>query len=162
MRRMLWMVAILAGCSGPTPEETWREAVRFRASLEKYRAEYLRGIENENRLTRETLVWLEGAAVTGSHTRRMSDARQFTDRWAKVYFVPRTMHEQLRFDRYASTEVRAVQGRVLDHLKKRYFELHEYQRYAQGFPAGCREFERRLEVRGVARDELFGLLASLP
>ncbi|MFN7939492.1 MAG: hypothetical protein U0R19_39560 [Bryobacteraceae bacterium] len=162
MRRIFWAVMILAGCSGPGREETRREAARFRASLERYRAEYVQGIERENRLTRETLVWLKGAAVTGSHTRRMSDARQFTDRWAKVYFVPRTMHEQLRFDRYASPEVRAVQARVLDHLKTRYFELHDYQRYAQGFPAGYRDFERRLEVRAMARDELFGLLASLP
>ncbi|MBS1830723.1 MAG: hypothetical protein JST93_35825 [Acidobacteria bacterium] len=162
MRSMLWLVALLAGCSGPTPEETRKEAARFRASLEKYRAEYVKGIEKENLLARETLAWLKGAAVTGSHTRRMSDARQFTDRWARVYFVPRTMHEQLRFDRYASPEVRAVQGRVLEHLRTRYFELHEYQRYAQGFPAGHRDFERRLEVREVARDELFGLLAWLP
>ena len=162
MRGMLWVVAILIGCSGPTPEETRREAARFRASVEKYRAEYVQEIEKENRLTGETLVWLKGAAVTGSYTRRMADARQFTDRWARVYFVPRTMHEQLRFDWYASAEVRAVQGRVLDHLRARYFELHEYQRYAQGFPVGCRDFERRLEVRGVTRDELFGMLGSLP
>ena len=162
MRRILLVVAFLVGCSGPTPEETWREAARFRASLEKYRVEYVQGIETENRLTGETLVWLKGAAVTGSHTRAMSDARQFTDRWARVYFVPRYMHEQLRFDRYDSMEVRAVQSRVLGHLKKRYFELHDYQRYCQGFPAGHRDFERRLEVRAVARDELPGLLASLP
>jgi hypothetical protein len=97
------------------------------------------------------------------------------DRWAAVYFGPRYMHERLRFDRYSSAEVRTVQSKLLAHLKRRYFELHDYQRYAQRAgesemhrtPAGrlprqLEEFRARLEVRRPAVDEIGPLLAALP
>jgi hypothetical protein len=97
------------------------------------------------------------------------------DRWARVYFVPRYMHGQLRIDEYSSEQVKAVQGLLLDHLRRRYFELHDYQRYAQHasesemhrappgrLPKELEEFRNRLRARVPSVDEIARLLASLP
>jgi len=97
------------------------------------------------------------------------------DRWAKVYFTPRHMHEQLRSDTYQTHTVRAVQQQMLAHLKRLYFELHDYQRYAQHaaestmhqtppgrLPPALMEFEQRLSTRSPGRDEITPLLDSLP
>jgi hypothetical protein len=151
------------------------EAARLRASIEKFSSEYRQAIDAENRLRSETLAWLRSSAVTASRAEAAREARLLMDRWARVYFVPRWMHEKLRHDQYSSTEVRAMQARVLGHLKRRYIELHDYQRYAQhasesgmhhtpvGYlPAQLKEFQLRLEGRPVATDELGGMLAELP
>lgn len=165
---------LLSGCTG-RDESLPQQAARLCASIEAHRAEYRRRIAEENRLRLETLDWLQGTAVTAPRAEAVREARRFMDRWAKVYFVPRWMHERLRQDVYSSGEVRGVQARVLGHLKERYFELHDYQRYAQGasesemhhtpagrLPAQLREFALRLEARPAARDELAGLLDGLP
>jgi hypothetical protein len=165
---------LLAGCVRQR-ETVLEEAARLRASVEKFSSEYRQAIDAENRLRPETLAWLRNSAMTASRAEAARDARSLMDRWATVYFVPRWMHEKLRYDRYSSTEVRAMQARVLGHLKRRYFELHDYQRYAQyasesamhytpvGYlPAQLKEFELRLEERPVATDELGGMLAELP
>jgi hypothetical protein len=114
------LVVLQAGCRQPSGDLVREEAARLRASVEKYRAEYLKGIETENRLALETIEWLNGAAVVAPRGQAVADARTFMDRWARVYFVPRYMHGQLRFDEYSSEQVRAVQGRLLDHLRRRY------------------------------------------
>lgn len=172
--RFLAVVVVLAGCRSGPVASVHEEAARLRTSFEKYAAAYRESVEAENRLRAATIGWLKAGAVTASRTQAISEARQVTDRWARIYFVPRHMHEQLRFDVYASTEVRAVQQQMLEHLKRRYFELHEYQRYAQAasetemhhMPAGrlaveLVEFRSRLEGRRPAVDELGPFLATL-
>jgi hypothetical protein len=151
------------------------ESAKLRASIEKFRSEYSQAIDTENQLCAQTLDWLRGRAVTAPRSLAVSEARAFRDRWGKVYFVPRWMHEQLRYDRYSSPEVKAMQARVLNHLKQRYFELHDYQRYAQhasesamhhapvGYlPGQLQEFQLRLESRLPATDELDAMLAEPP
>jgi hypothetical protein len=168
------LLAISAGCARHT-ESAHDQAARLRGSIERYRAEYLKAIESENRLIPETLAWLSGDAVFATRSRATADARVFMDRWARVYFAPRYMHEQLRFDRYTSPEVRRVQEQILGHLKRRYFELHDYQRYAQHasqsemhrtaagrLPRQLEEFRSRLQSRRPAGDEIAPLLALLP
>jgi hypothetical protein len=170
----IFALAALAGCSGPSPEETRREAMRLRASVEKYRSDYLNAVAAENRLAPETLAWLNGPAITAGRTQAVSDARRFMDLWARVYFAPRHMHEQLRLDEYSSPRVRAAHEIMLNRLKRRYFELHDYQRYAQHAsesemhhtPAGrlpkqLEEFRNRLQTREPAADEIGPLLDSL-
>jgi len=150
------------------------EAGRLRASVEKHNAEYRQSVEAENRLAAETIAWLKGDAVIAPRSQALAQARLVMDRWARVYFVPRYMHEQLRLDEYSSARVQAIQRQLLDRLKRRYFELHEYQRYAQRAsesemhhtPAGrlaeeLLEFQRRLESRPTATDELRPLLETL-
>jgi hypothetical protein len=145
------------------------------ASFERYRAGYLKAIADENHLASQTLIWLKGAAVTADRTRAVAEARRYRDHWARVYFVFRHMHEQLRFDEYAASDVRNVHRQLLDGLKRRYIELHDYQRYAQyaaesemhHTPAGrlpreLDEFRARLEARPPAANEIGPLLASLP
>jgi hypothetical protein len=168
------LVVILAGCRRQHVAAAHEEAGRLRASVEKHGAEYRLSVEAENLLTAETIAWLKGDAVTAPRSLALAKARQVMDRWARVYFVPRYMHEQLRFDEYSSARVQAIQRQMLDHLKQRYFELHEYQRYAQRAsesemhhtPAGrlageLLEFQRRLESRQPATDELRPLLETL-
>ena len=170
---LLLMLLLLAACV--RERETVRDqSARLLASFEPFRAEYSRAVEDENRLRADTLAWLRGSAVTAPRTLASSEARILMERWAKVYFVPRWMHQQLRFDSYSSSEVRRVQSRVLHHLKRRYFELHDYQRYAQhasqsamhrtpeGYlSAPLKEFQLRLEARPAALDELGAMLGEL-
>jgi hypothetical protein len=168
------LAALLAAC-GTSPQETREQSARLRASIEKYRAEYLQSIETENRLIPETIVWLAGSALTAPRAQAVAEARDFMDRWARVYFVPRYMHGQLRSDEYSSAEVKELQRRMLDGLKRRYFELHDYQRYAQyasesemgHTPAGLlskelQEFRKRLQARAPAVDEIGPVLNALP
>lgn len=168
------LVLILAGCRRQHVAAPHEEAARLRASIEKLGAEYRQSLEAEDRLAAETIAWLKGDAVTAPRSQALARARQLMDRWARVYFVPRYMHEQLRFDEYSAARVRTVQRRLLDSLKLRYFELHEYQRYAQRAsesemhhtPAGrlageLQEFQRRLESRQPATDEIQPLMETL-
>jgi hypothetical protein len=150
------------------------QAARLRASYSKHLAEHHASIGTENRLIGETLEWLNGTAITAPRSQAVREARQLMDRWAKVYFVPRYMHEQLRYDKYSGFRVKAVQQQLLDHIKQRYFERHDYQRYAQHasesglnntpagrLPPGLVEFRQRLEVRAPAVDGIGPLLATL-
>ena len=167
-------VCLIAGCGEPSPQAARQEAVRLRAALEKHRPAYLKSIADANRLSRETLAWLDGPAVSHSRSMALSEARTFADKWARVYFVPRVMHGQLRFDRYGSGQVRAAHRRVLDILRISYFELHDYQRYSQhasetnlhGAPPGrlpppLEEFRRRLRARPPFSDELSPVISAL-
>ena len=135
---------------------------------------HLASIATEERLVAETLAWLNGTAVTAPRTQAVREARHWMDRWARVYFVPRYMHEQLRYDHYSSPRIKAVQQQLLDHMKQRYVELHDYQRYAQRasesnmhntqagrLPPQLVEFRQRLEVRAPAADRIGPLLATL-
>jgi hypothetical protein len=175
MRRICFaLLTALTGCGDPSPEAVRREATRLQASVEKHRSDYLHAIAAENRLAPETLAWLKGAAITAARTYAVSDARRYMDRWARVYFGYRYMHQQLRSDEYASPRVRGVHREILEHLKRRYFETHDYQRYAQHAsesemyhtPAGrlprqLREFRNRLEAQPPAVDEIGPLLDGL-
>lgn len=161
MRRLTLALAacLLAGCHNPPPETARQQTARLRASFEQHRTAYLRSVEDASRLVPETLAWLDGPAVSHSRAIALSEARTLTDNWARIYFVPRTMHGQLRFDRYTSQPVQAAQQRVLDLLRRSYFELHEYQRYCQyaaesglhaaspgRLPPQLEEFRRRLRA----------------
>jgi hypothetical protein len=157
VRTVLTGLAMLLVACGPPPAN---EAARFQASYEPYMAEYRASIDTENKLIGDSLIWLDSAITIDSATDLM-------DRWAKVYFVPRWMHQQLRFDRYQSPQVRDIQTRILRHLKERYFELHDYQRYAQRtrekgpVAAQLEEFRLRLRARKPAVDQVTPLLESL-
>jgi hypothetical protein len=169
------LAAALAGCGPPSAERVSEEASRLRKSFEKRHPDYLQSIEGANELAPETLAWLDGAAITAPRAQAVSDAHRFAEKWARVYFGPRYMHEQLRFDEYSAPEVHQAQGQALDHLKRWYFELHDYQRYAQhaaessmhGAPPGVlppqlQEFRRRLQARARSVDEITPVLESLP
>jgi hypothetical protein len=170
----LALLALLAGCSTRLPESEFDQARRLRASYAMHLAGHLASIATEERLVSETLAWLNGTAVTAPRTQALREARHWMDRWAKVYFVPRYMHEQLRYDHYLSPRIKAVQRQLLDHMKQRYVELHDYQRYAQHasesnmhntqpgrLPPQLVEFRQRLEVRAPAADRIGPLLATL-
>jgi hypothetical protein len=170
----LVLLAVLAGCRTRPPESERDQAARLRASYAKHLAGHLTSIGTENRLAHETLAWLNGTAITAPRAQALREARQWMDRWAKVYFVPRHMHEQLRFDEYSSPRIQAAQQQLLRHMQQRYFELHDYQRYAQQAaesemhhtPAGrlprqLVEFRQRLEARPPAADRIGPLLARL-
>jgi hypothetical protein len=171
----LLLMAVAAGCGRVTPEEARGEPARFRKSVERFRAEYVESVEAGNRLTQETIVWLNGPAVTEPRSHAVAGASRLMDRWAKVYFVPRHMHEQLRYDEYSREDVRRVQKRMLDGLRREYFEYHDYQRYAQGaaessmhqtpqgrLAAQLVEFRQRLETRAESKDWLTPLVETLP
>lgn len=175
MRRLMpaLIACLLAGCNTTPPESGRQQASRLRGSLEEHRAAYLKSIEDANRLMPETVAWLDGPAVNRSRAVALSEARNFTEKWARIYFVPRTMHEKLRFHRYTSREVREAHQRVLEALRRSYFELHEYQRYCQrasetrlhGTPPGILppqlvEFRNRLRARAPLRDEISPVLAG--
>ena len=168
------VLALLAGCSTRAPESERDQAARLQASYAIHFAGHEASIGTENRLLAETLAWLNGTAVTAPRAQAVQEARRWMDRWAKVYFVPRYMHEQLRYDEYRAPRVKAVQRQLLEHMKRRYFELHEYQRYAQnasesGFhntppgrlPQQLVEFRQKLEARAPAVDRIGPLLATL-
>lgn len=168
-------VVACCACSGPTPAEIQQESARLRKAIEQHLPEYRKSVEEENQLIPATLAWLRTDAVTAPRSTAASAARLWMDRWAKVYFVPRYMHELRRGDEYRTAPAREVQGRILAHLKERYFELHDYQRYAQHasesgmhntpagrLPAPLEEFQRRLEAHAPAVDVITPLLASLP
>lgn len=171
----LGVAAMLAGCGAPSPEEVRREAAQLRRTWGRHHADYLRSVEGANRLVPETLAWLDGPARHAPRAEASAGAQRIAERWARVYFGPRYMHEQLRFEKYASMEAHQAQGRLLDHLKRTYFELHDYQRYAQyagetsmhGAPPGTlpprlQEFRNRLAARAAAVDEITPVLESLP
>lgn len=178
-RRGAWAVmlaAVLASCacSGPTPAEIRRDSARLRKAIEQHLPEYRKSVEEENRLIPATLAWLSAEAVAAPRSTAASGARHWMDLWAKVYFVPRYMYELRRGDEYRTALAREIHWRILAHLRERYFELHDYQRYAQHasesgmhntpagrLPAPLEEFERRLEARAPARDEITPLLANL-
>ena len=174
MRSTLILMLLLAACRPPSAEETRAEAASLRASLERHRGQYLKSIEAENLLVRETLAWLNGGLESRNRGLLRSEAGRFMEKWARVYFVPREMHAAIRESRFRSETVREAHQRVLDHLKKRYFELHDFQRYAQytneaaesSMPLGrmpdrLAEFRTRLEGRPDARDEITGALETL-
>jgi hypothetical protein len=176
MRYPGFLLLLLSGCGHhPSAEAVRAEAKRLQASVERYRSDYLNAIASENRLIPETLAWLNGGATTGARTDAVADARRYMDRWARVYFAHRYMHGQLRFDRYSSEQVRTAQRKMLEHLKRRYFELHDYQRYAQHasesemhhtaagrLPKELEEFRNRLLARVPAVDGISPVLDSLP
>jgi hypothetical protein len=162
---------MLAGCGRVSPEVARQEVARLRASFEKHRGAYLAGVEAENRLVPETLAWLKGGAVSAPRGEAVAGARLFREKWAKVHFVPRVIHEALRFDEYRSAEVRAAQRRMLEHLRRSYEETHVYQRYAQRasetrlhgaavgvLPVELQAFRRGLEGRPRAADQVTPLL----
>lgn len=174
-RVCLLLAAALAGCGPPSPEQVRQEAARLRRSFDKHRPAYLRAIEATSLLVPESLAWLNGPATTAPRAQAVAEAHRLTERWARVYFAPRYIHEQLRHDEYSTPQVRAAHRRLLSLLKQRYFELHDYQRYAQHaaessihgaapgrLPQPLQEFRRRLEARRPAVDEVTPLLDSLP
>lgn len=177
-RRLPAAIALLitaAGCGTVAPEKVRQEPARLRKSVERFRTQYLESVETSNRLTRETIAWLNGRALTEPRGQAVADAHMVMDRWAKLHFVPRYMHEQLRSNEYSRAGVKDVQRRILDHLRRDYIEYHDYQRYAQraaetsmhGIPQGrlapqLVEFRKRLETRAPSQDWLTPLLASLP
>ena len=168
------LLALLIGCSRRVPESESAQAARLRASYAVYLSGHLTSIAAEEQLAAETLAWLNGTAISAPRTQAVREARHWMDRWAKVYFVPRYMHEKLRYDHYSSPRIRAIQQQLLDHMKQRYFELHDYQRYAQSASESNMhntqpgrlapqlvEFRQRLEVRAPAADRISPLLAAL-
>jgi hypothetical protein len=113
--------------------------------------------------------------MTEPRAQAVADTHMVMERWAKMHFVPRHMHEQLRFAEYSREDVKRVQRRMLDLLRRDYIEYHDYQRYAQRaaestmhqMPQGklapqLVEFRTRLETRRPSEDWLTPLLASLP
>lgn len=171
----LLLLAGLPGCGDPSPAEVTIEAERLRASFHPHQRRYLDSIETVNRLIPQSLAWLNGAAITAPRAQAIADAHMIMERWAQVHFVPRTMHEKLRSDRYRTRQVRDAHRRLLDHLKRNYFEWHDYQRYAQNaaessmhntpsgrLPPELEEFRRRLEARPPVDDRISPLLNELP
>ena len=171
----LLVFGALSGCRRaplPAPAE---EAARLRGSFATHRAVYLASVEGENALVPATLQWLNGRASTQPRSQLRSTACEFTERWARVYFSPRHIQEQMRFDHYAPGPVRDVHRRLLERLRQRYFLLHEYQRFGQaacaapaigynapGLPPGLVEFRDRLRAHPRAVDEITPMFESLP
>ena len=163
---------VLCACAGPTPVETREEPALLRKTMEQHLPEYRKSVENENRLIEDSLAWLQTDAITAPRAAAVSAARQWADRWIKVYFVPRYFQERRQGDRYRTTPAREAQKQILTHLKARYFELHDYSRYgdhaaasamhntpAGRLPAPPEEVKERLEAR--AQDQITPLLAQL-
>lgn len=171
-----WVAALACcACSGPKPAEIRQESVRLRTVMQTHMPAYRASVEEENRLIAATLEWLRGEALTAPRSAAASAARRWEERWSKVYFVPRYMHELRRGDEYRTAPAREAQKRILALLKTRYFELHDFQRYAQyaaesgmrytpvgRLPGQLEEFRRRLEARAPARDDITPLLEGLP
>jgi hypothetical protein len=162
------------GCGEPPASQRRKEAATLTASVERFRPQYVPAVDAENLLRAQTLEWLNGPAVSAPRSQAVADARNLTEQWSRVYFVPRHMHEQLRFDTYQSKTVCDVQRRLLAHLKRRYFELHDYQRYVKyaaesemhhtppgRLPRQLKKFRARLEARRPAEDEITAILESL-
>lgn len=160
----MWVVllaTLLIGCRGPADEA--RERAALSEALARSQQDYLGSIEAENALDRRTLAWIDGGLANRSRTQFHSEARAFTERWARVYFVPREIHADLSRLELRAPEVRERHARILHALRARYFELHDFQRYCQGaaeaddhsFPIGSLppqliEFRRRLASRPPA------------
>jgi hypothetical protein len=171
----LALAAAMASCNPRSPETARAEAARLRTSFEPHRSAYIKAIEAENLLVPETLAWLDTELGAKGTPRSASQACRLMDRWAAVYFGPRVIQMELRFDQYRSAEVSQVQRRMLEHLRQRYFLLHEYQRYAQAAcdagagaarqaqgRAGLAEFRSRLAAHPQQVDEVSPLLGTLP
>jgi hypothetical protein len=161
LRGVLAVAVLLPACN-LTPPDAAAESTRLRASFDKHRAIYLEGLAAENRLLAESVHWLHDPS-------RLQASCRFVDPWARVYFNPREIHAAIRFDEYRSPQVRETHAKILDRLKKRYFILHDYQRYAQyacesrsAKPAQLDEFLSRLEAHPLAADEVTPLLDALP
>lgn len=173
--RYALLAVALAACRHTVPSSPSQDAERLRSSFAQHRASYQASIEAENALVSATLLWLNTSASTQSRSQLRSTACQFTERWARVYFVPRELHQHLRFDPYPPGPVEEAHATLLERLRVRYFLLHEYQRYGQraceasvqsynvpGLPPGLTEFRARLQAHPKAVDELTPLLDSLP
>ena len=171
----LLLMAGLPGCGDPSPAEVADEAERLRASFGPHRAGYLQSLDTVNRLIPDTLRWLDGAAITAPRAQAVADAHMIMERWAQVHFVPRTIHEKLRSNRYRAKQVSNTHRRLLDLLKRDYFEWHDYQRYAQRaaessmhntppgrLPPELEQFRRRLRTRPPVDDPISPLLDELP
>ncbi|MBL0156716.1 MAG: hypothetical protein IPP47_06385 [Bryobacterales bacterium] len=165
----------LAACRHTPPSSPAHDASRLRSSFAQHQSAYLASLAAENALVSATLQWLNTSAATQPRSQLRSTACQFTERWARVYFVPRHIHQLLRFDRYTPGPVEDAHTRLLERLRVRYFLLHEYQRYGQraceasvqsynvpGLPPGLAEFRARLQAHPQAIDELTPLLDALP
>jgi hypothetical protein len=168
------LLCFTAACSGPSPDAIREEKARLRASIEKFYADYKAATLGEKQIVADSLAWLDGPAISAPREQAVAGARRLMDRWAVIYFVPRYMHEQLRFDRYSSGEARAAHRKILDDLKKRYFEWHDFQRYAQyasetelhrtppgRLPPQLQEFRSRLQSRAPAVDEIGPVLDAI-
>lgn len=170
------LAAALAGCrQQPSPSELRAESLRLRASFAKHQPEHLAALDDANRLIPETLAWLDGPALTAPRSQAVAGARVLMDKWARLHFVPRVAHEQLRFDEYSSPQVKSAHRELLHRMKLIYVEFHDYQRYCQhavessmhGFPPGrlhpqLDEFRHRLQSRPPFTDNLSPLLDPLP
>lgn len=174
-RLLLLLAAALAACGPPSPEQTRAEARRLRASFAPHHAAYAASLKDWNLAARLSLNWLDGPALTSTRSQAVADVRLLQERWAKVHFAPRVIHEALRFDRYQTPLVRAAHTEMLARLRRAYVESHDYQRYSQHaaqtsihgappgrLPAPLAEFRRRLAARPPAVDDVSPLLASLP
>ena len=170
----LFVICVTACRSGPEAGVS-AEAARLRSSFAVHRAAYLESVEAQNALAPATLRWLDGLAATQSRSALRSSACDFTERWARVYFGPRYIQEQMRFDDYASGPVRDTHRRMMERLREWYFVLHEYQRYGQraceasaqsynvpGITAKLVEFRERLRYQPKAIDEITPMLDALP
>jgi len=174
IRYALLVVGLIA-CRHSAPTSPAHDAARLRSSFVPHRAPCLASLDAENALVPATLLWLNTSAATQPRSQLRSTACQFTERWARVYLVPRHIHQLLRFDRYTPGPVEDAHTRLLERLRVRYFLLHEYQRYGQraceasaqsynvpGLPPGLAEFRARLQAHPQAIDELTPVLDSLP
>jgi len=154
------LLLFLSGCGEPAPADIEAENRRFENRWRPHREEYLRSLTEARMAIQESLTWLNGEARTAPRTQAVSGARIVMERWAKIHFVPRVIHEELRFAEYRSSTVRARQRQLLDRLRREYVEWHDYQRYAQyawqsslhntppgQLPPQLQEFKRRLEAR---------------
>jgi hypothetical protein len=175
MLRALVLLAFFAACRQPSPLEVRGESARLRASFAKHQPEYRAAMAAANLLIPETLAWLDGPALTAPRSHAGAGARILMDKWARLHFVPRVIHEQLRFDQYSSPQAKSAHRELLARMKLIYVELHDYQRYCQhavessmhGIPPGrlhpqLEEFRRRLQSRPPFTDTLSPLLDPLP
>lgn len=169
------LAAALSACRQPSPSEIRAESLRLRASFAKHQPDYRAALASANALIPETLAWLDGPALTAPRSQAVAGARVLMDKWARLHFVPRVAHEQLRFDRYSSPQAKSAHRELLHRMKLIYVELHDYQRYCQhavdssmhGIPPGrlhpeLAEFRRRLQSRPPFTDTLSPLLDPLP
>lgn len=171
----LMLALSLVCCRGPSPEQARAEARRLRAAVGGHRAAYLQSIEAEKVLISETLAWLEGPLATRDRGLLAAESRRFTEKWARVYFMPREIHAALRQEQYMAPTVRSAHALILRRLKSRYFTLHDYQRYAQHasetgarhtplgrMPAPLASLKARLTAHAQPRDEISPILNGLP
>jgi hypothetical protein len=168
---VILLAVALSGCRQPSPAEIRGESLRLRALFAKYQPEYRAALDSANALIPDSLAWLDGPAITAPRSQAVAGARVLMDKWARIYFVPRVIHEQLRFDEYSSTQARSAHRELLARMKLIYVELHDYQRYCQhavessmhGLPPGrlhpqLVEFRHRLQSRAPFTDTLSPLL----